>query len=126
MTKWALLSLLLVSSVYAKDDGRYANSPNKQWFNSLRSAHGLCCSLADGRSVEDPEWGQEEVCEGEKCEIRYWVIVDGQKLIVPPDAVVGEPNIIGPAFVWPVYSPYESGATPPKITIRCFLPGALS
>ena len=34
-------------------DGRYANSPLKQWFDSLRSGKGPCCSDADGSAVSD-------------------------------------------------------------------------
>jgi len=31
-----------------RDDGRYANSPLKSWFDRLASGNGLCCSFADG------------------------------------------------------------------------------
>jgi hypothetical protein len=37
-------------------DGRYANSPLKQWFDSLRSGRGPCCSDADGSAVSDVDW----------------------------------------------------------------------
>jgi hypothetical protein len=39
--------------VSARDDGHYTNSPLKQWFDGLASGEGLCCSFADGVSVED-------------------------------------------------------------------------
>ena len=32
-------------------DGRYANSPLKQWFDSLKSGKGPCCSDADGYAL---------------------------------------------------------------------------
>jgi hypothetical protein len=35
----------------ARDDGRYANSPLKSWFDRLASGNGLCCSFADGFST---------------------------------------------------------------------------
>ena len=41
-------------------DGRYANSPLKQWFDSLRSGKGPCCSDADGSAVSDVDWESEK------------------------------------------------------------------
>ena len=35
------------------NDGKYANSPLKSWFDQLASGKGLCCSFADGVSVQD-------------------------------------------------------------------------
>ena len=37
---------------YARDDGRFANSPLKEWFDRLASRNGLCCAFADGVSVQ--------------------------------------------------------------------------
>jgi hypothetical protein len=39
-------------------DGHYAqqNPELHQWFNSLASDRGLCCSFADGVKVEDVDW----------------------------------------------------------------------
>ena len=37
-------------------DGRYANSPLKQWFDSLKSGKGPCCSDADGYALSDVDW----------------------------------------------------------------------
>ena len=39
-----------------RDDGRYANSPLKSWFDRLASGNGLCCSFADGFRVDDVDW----------------------------------------------------------------------
>jgi len=47
----------------------------------------------------------------------YWVIVDGRKSIVPPDAVIVEHNRLGRAVVWPFH---DAAA---QLQIRCFLPG---
>jgi hypothetical protein len=40
----------------ARDDGRYANSPLKSWFDRFASGNGLCCSFADGFSVDNVDW----------------------------------------------------------------------
>lgn len=107
--------------ILVHDDGHWAaaNPDLHAWFDHLASGKGLCCSFADGRSIRDVDWGTEAVADGEKTVIRYWVVVDGQKLDVPPDAVVTEPNKFGSAVVWP----YLEGG---KTAIRCFMPGTLS
>jgi hypothetical protein len=80
------------------------------WFDHLASGKGLCCSFADGVSVQDVDWDTKDGS--------YRVRVDGQWIVVPDTAVVTEPNKFGPAVVWP-YKDYD-GVT----QIRCFLPGA--
>ena len=35
----------------------HTNSPLKPWFDRLASGKGLCCSFADGFSVQDVDWG---------------------------------------------------------------------
>jgi hypothetical protein len=67
-----VLLLLLTSSALARDDGRYANSPLKPWFDSLRSQKGFCCSEADGRETE------YDIRES-----KYWVPVNGAWTQVP-------------------------------------------
>jgi hypothetical protein len=108
----ALLCMLVFvpSHGSARDDGRYAGSPLKAWFDQLASGKGLCCSFADGVSVEDVDWDTQDG--------RYRVRIQGQWLIVPEAALVTEPNRFGPAVVWPYQD--AAGAT----QIRCFLPGA--
>jgi hypothetical protein len=91
-------------------DGKYANAPLKQWFDSLASRRGPCCSVADGQSVEDVDWDTK----GGK----YWVRLDGQWIEVPSDALVTVPNKFGLAVVW-LYKDYEG-----RTQIRCFIPGA--
>jgi len=98
------------TSVSAHDDGRYANEPLHAWFDQLASAKGLCCSFADGFSIQDVDWDTREG--------RYRVRLQGEWVIVPDTAVVTEPNRFGPAVVWPYKD--SSGNT----QIRCFLPGA--
>jgi hypothetical protein len=91
-------------------DGRYANSPLKQWFDQLASGKGMCCSFADGFKVEDVDWDTQDG--------RYRVQLHGQWIVVPDSAVVPEPNRFGPAVVWPYMD--ARGV----MQIRCFLPGA--
>ena len=104
------ITMFAANDVSARDpDGRYANSPLKQWFDQLASGKGLCCSFADGFSVQDVDW---ETQDGS-----YRVRLQGEWVVVPDEALVTEPNRFGPAVVWPYLD--ASGAT----QIRCFLPG---
>lgn len=112
----AALSALLLGALFlpatARDDGRWAQSPLKGWFDQLRSAKGLCCSHADGVAVSDVDWSNDGG--------RYRVRLDGQWLDVPDDAVIREGNRFGRAVVWP-YKAIDG-----KTLIRCFLAGALT
>jgi hypothetical protein len=113
MSKYVLIVALLVglgSFAIARDDGRHANDPLKDWFDHLASRHGLCCSFADGFSVSDVDWS---VHDG-----HYRVLLHGEWIDVPDTAVVTAPNRYGPAVVWP-YMDNKGNAN-----IRCFLPGA--
>jgi hypothetical protein len=101
------------------DDGQFAGSPLKTWFDQLASGKGLCCSFADGVSISDVDWDTATVADaGGQSHVVYRVRLNGQWIDVPPEAVVTEPNRFGPAVVWP-YQDAE-GVT----QIRCFLPGA--
>lgn len=91
--------------------GRFGASPLKQWFDRLASGKGLCCSFADGVSVEDVDW--DTGTDGR----HYRVRLNGQWIDVPDAALVSEPNKFGPAVVWPYQD--VMGQT----QIRCFLPG---
>lgn len=102
----SLAVLLLVAPAAARDDGRYAQSPLKGWFDSLHSAKGYCCSDADG--VETTY----EIRNG-----HYWAPIDGVLTEVPDAAVITEPNRYGRPMEW-LY--FEGGVR----TFRCFIPGA--
>jgi hypothetical protein len=102
---------VLVGVATARDDGRYANSPLKSWFDSLRSGKGPCCSDADGSAVADVDW--------ESRDGHYRVRLEGQWIDVPDDAVITEPNRAGRTMVWPIKGAYG-------ISIRCFLPGSMT
>jgi hypothetical protein len=118
-TMYRLISLAVVivwvamfvpSRLYARDDGRFTNSPLKEWFDRLASKNGLCCAFADGVGVQDVDWDSQEG--------HYRVRIYGQWFVVPDAAVVTEPNRFGPAVVWPYTDRF--GIT----RIRCFIPGA--
>jgi hypothetical protein len=104
-------AMLIIKPAFSRDDGRYANSPLKEWFDQLRSENGLCCSYADGRVVDDPDW---ETKDG-----HYRVKIDGEWIVVEDGAVIKEPNRAGRTMVWPYHS-LQGG-----LLIRCFMPGTM-
>jgi hypothetical protein len=103
------IAVLLQNQSSARDNGQFANSPLKQWFDKLASEKGLCCSFADGLSVKDVDWDAQDG--------HYRVRLHGEWVDVPDTALVAEPNRFGPAVVWP----YEEAG---RTQIRCFMPGA--
>lgn len=105
-----LAAFLSITQALAHDDGKFANSPLKAWFDQLASGKGLCCSFADGISIENVDWDTKDS--------HYRVKLNGQWIKVPDSAVVTEPNRFGQAVVWPYQD--VTGAT----QIRCFLPGS--
>jgi hypothetical protein len=104
------ITMIAPNQLYARDDGRFANSPLKEWFEHLWSRNGLCCAFADGVSVQDVDWDSQQG--------HYRVRIQGKWFVVPDDSVVTEPNRFGPAIVWPYQE--RDGTT----RIRCFIPGA--
>lgn len=127
--RWLLLAALGVlvligfglTRSFARDDGRYAGSPLKAWFNTLRSERwGLCCSGADGSAVSDVDWRSHDGA--------YQVRLDGAWIDVPDDAVVKAPNLFGRAMVWPMHGRFSGNGTFESLeglTIRCFMPGPM-
>ena len=105
------LATASLQGAVARDDGRYANSPLKPWFDSLKSGKGPCCSDADGFAVSDPDW--------ESLNGKYRVRLDGEWHVVPDDAVITEPNRAGRTMVWPIKSSWG-------VQIRCFMPGSMT
>ena len=101
-----------VGDVVARDlDGHYADSPLHDWFNHLASGRGLCCSMADGEAVADPDWESKEG--------HYRVRLDNKWVDVPDEAVITEPNRAGRTMVWPIRFDEQ-------ISIRCFMPGSMT
>ncbi|KGT75915.1 hypothetical protein MA20_31770 [Bradyrhizobium japonicum] len=124
---WLPLVLMILAAMLwpapagARDDGRYANSELKPWFDSLRSGKGPCCSDADGYALSDVDW----TSNGTRYRVRIprsndpadknaMVWVD-----VPEDAVITEPNRAGRTMVWPIWG-YQGPS------IRCFMPGSMT
>jgi hypothetical protein len=82
-----VVKLMLVSLVLllVSDDGRYASSPLKPWFESLRNGWGqLCCALADGIEVVDGDWDAHDG--------HYRVHLASGWTVVPDQAVVPGPT----------------------------------
>jgi hypothetical protein len=107
------------------DDGRFADSPLRDWFNGLASGKGPCCSNADGISIQDPDIDTVEgrwevrICAHFQMEREGWATCKEKAwLPVPDEALVKEPNRYGPAVVWP----YPNGNN--ETRVRCFIPGA--
>lgn len=112
--RWAaaLAGLLaLVGPALGRDDGRYANSPLRSWFESLQSEFGQCCTNADGYIVSEPDWESDKG--------NYRVRIDGEWVIVPNGAVLTQPNRAGHTMVWKYYIDGH-----PRV--RCFLPGSMT
>lgn len=101
---------MLIHGAGARDDGRYAASPLKPWFDSLASKKGPCCSDADGSAVSDADWDTKDG--------HYRVKIEGEWHDVPDDALITQPNLYGKTMVWPITG---TGG----LTIRCFMPGVM-
>lgn len=98
-------------------DERWAQSPNREWFNQLKNKHGnRCCDDGDGRRIEDPDWRED--ADG------YWVKTtpkyENSWVRVPDSAIVQENNRVGYAIMWPETTGKQN------IGVMCFLPGSRS
>jgi hypothetical protein len=115
-----MLCAMFVGTATARDDGQYANSDLKQWFNTLASGKGLCCSVADGVTIQDVDWDSTCDFQGQDSNPHcfYRVRLKGEWINVPDNAVITEPNKAGVAIVWPMVD--ESG----KTQVRCFIAGS--
>ncbi len=111
------LSIFASAPALARDpDGRYANSPLRPWFDSLKSGRGPCCSDADGRTLKDVDWDTQNG--------HYRVFIENKWVVVPDEAVIKEPNRSGQTIVWPIYHSIYGG--PLEVEIRCFMPGSMT
>jgi hypothetical protein len=110
---WALAALVVLGcrGAQARDDGRYANSPLKPWFEGLQSkSGGKCCANADGIALSDVDWDTKDG--------HYRVFLRGEWVDVPDDTVIKQPNLAGRTMVWPQY-------IDGRPFIRCFMPGTM-
>ena len=121
----ALLLGLAPQPGHARDRGQFANSnPEiKEWFESLHSGKGPCCSDADGTAISDADWESKDGHYRVRVP-RYGYLIGGQQqelvwVDVPEEAVITEPNRVGRTMVWPIYG-YLG------LTIRCFMPGSMT
>jgi hypothetical protein len=122
-SNWPIIALvvavLLIAGIgiaLAHDDGRYAASPLKPWFDHLASGKGLCCSDADGTALSDVDW------ESRDGHYRVRIPDNSGKLgwfDVPDEAVITEPNRAGKTMVWPIRG-YIG------VDIRCFMSGSMT
>ncbi len=116
----AMIAMVMLPASARDLDGRYKDSALHEWFESLASGRGLCCSYADGLAVEDVDWetkdGHYRVRLPENAGSKVMIWVD-----VPNDAIITAPNKIGRTVVWPVYNDFY-----PDVSIRCFMPGTMT
>jgi hypothetical protein len=110
MMRIVLVFLLLCAPALAHDP---SHPELNEWFNSLASRKGLCCSFADGSVVSDVDWESKDG--------HYRVRLEGRWVDVPDDAVITEPNRAGRTMVWPYTA--DPGTDHPHTEIRCFMPG---
>ena len=91
----AVTSVLIAATIPAgaRDDGRYANSPLKSWFDQLASGKGLCCSFADGVTIEDVDWDTGSAKGG------YRVRLAGAWIDVPETAPVSYTHLTLPTIL---------------------------
>ena len=106
----------LISYAYPRENGQYANSDIKSWFDGLASKKGPCCSDADGTALKDTDWRATK--DG-----KYQVFIEEKWRDVPEEALITEPNKFGRTMVWPIY--YRSMGEPVRVDIRCFMPGSM-
>jgi len=150
----AVLALVLLAlpapakEPHAFDSQHFSShDAQREYFNSLTNSNkneaqperptgSLCCSFADGKRLEDPDWTAGNEFKGEKCVYaeddelnqrtgsQYCVRVDGVWYQAPDSALVAQKNVIGVAEVWPVYNNRYGIASGGLLRIRCFMPGA--
>lgn len=106
-----ILCAALATAAQARDmDGlsESLSDEQKAWVKGITSQNGVpCCDEADGYDVQ---WFITDN--------HYVVVIDGETIDVPPEAVITAPSKLLRARVW--YVPSGSGKF-----IRCFVPGTL-
>lgn len=108
-TVFAIL-IILTAPLQARDDGRYAGSELKPWFENLTSGRGRCCKDSDGVKISNTDWRSSGG--------HYEVWLEGRWIEVPDNAVITAPNPVGETMVWSI-----RGEGWPAPAILCFLLG---
>jgi len=61
LVSFAVILVNIAQLAWGRDpDGRYKDSPLRDWFEHLASRKGPCCSFADGYVVQDADWESSE------------------------------------------------------------------
>ena len=114
--------IFLFLYILIADHGQFGKTTPeiKQWFESLQSGKGPCCSHADGYTISDADWESNNGHYRVRIPRHPYSTGDVDMLWVdvPDEAVIKEPNRVGRTIVWPVYSP--------GVSIRCFMPGSMT
>jgi hypothetical protein len=104
----ALAIALASTAALARDDGRYANSPNKEWFSNQRNSVGQwCCNEADGHFYEGDY------------EIKADGSIEAEGHTIEAYKVLKDANPTGRAVWWYVDTPYGRNTF-------CFIPGPMT
>ena len=104
-----IILALAWSQAYPKDlDGRYADSPNKEWFESQHNSTGQwCCNEADGHLYDgDYKLNQDGSVQVGDEKIESYKVLKG-------------PNPMGQAVWWYIETAFGR-------TTFCFIPGSLT
>lgn len=113
----ALIGALVLLAAMIAAWAAFAHDHNRpgldSWYSALRSGKGPCCGgpKIDATVLIDADWESKDG--------RYRVRIEGQWYDVPEDAVLSGPNLDGRTLVWPIKG-YGG------LTIRCFMPGAMT
>jgi hypothetical protein len=75
-----------------------------------------CCAGADGHPLDESEWDIKDNT--------YRVLLQGEWIVVPDDAVISGPNKFGKAIVWLWPQEVLAWGDPASNFIRCFIPGS--
>jgi len=107
---------IVIGGRYGLSSKEFSPAHVKAVFDHLASGKGLCCSMADGEAVADPDWESKDG--------HYRVHIPNNQgtptwYDVPDDALITEPNLAGRTMVWPIR--FDG-----TVTIRCFIPGPMT
>jgi hypothetical protein len=112
-----ILTTLTPAQLLARDDGRFADTPLKAWFESLRNKAGFyCCSKADGHPLDDGD--------GDMKDNNDRVFLQGVWAVVPNDTVILGPNKFGKAIGWFQHQGELAWGGDTSTPILCFIPGS--